>query len=376
MIYIYEPFASGTLHIEFNKAFLLSMTNITNQIVYFGEKEQIAKLRRVEGLQQIDYRIVEIPNYDVASKKIHKIIREYKNLSFIKKEVGNDKLIITNGLPQTIMIANKLFKGKKVYIVMHGYLAAIQNNQQYKPWNMGYYVKKSLMKLNSTFKLIVLGNSIRDNFLSEIPNLKERVLSIDHPFLVKNLSEFSNKEYYENGRIKIGTIGVGTESRGILLLNELVDYVQKKNLPIEIYHVGKTTKDLREKLLPEVKLPFITENMIPEEEYLQEVNRLDFILYMHGKDSYKLTASGALFEAFSLAKPIITLKNDYFCYVMKKANKNVGYIVDDMEEIKTVLDQLPKVNKLDYDAMVENSKNTLNIFSPKVVGEQLREIIN
>lgn len=258
---------------------------------------------------------------------------------------------------------------------MHGHLAAIKKIRQYKPWNMDYYMRKSLSDLKNNLYIIVLGESIRKNVVSEIPSLRNQLYSIEHPFLRKKSYVNTDYTYKACGCIKIGTIGVGSESRGLLLLNIVNKYIYDKKLPIELYHIGKTTKGLREKLNRNIKLPFITEKMIPEEEYLLEVSKLDYILYLHDKDSYKLTASGALFEAFSLGKPIISLTNDYFSYIMKIIDMKVGYILDTVKDLCEVLEQIVEIIPTEYDEMRKNSVKALDYFSPKVIGGQIAQII-
>ena len=47
---------------------------------------------------------------------------------------------------------------------------------------------------------------------------------------------------------------------------------------------------------------------------------MDCLIYIYPEDKYKLTASGALFDAIDREKIVLSLHNDYFDEIFRKAN--------------------------------------------------------
>ncbi len=374
MIFVYEPYATKFIHYEFNKALLISLLNIDNEIIFMGSRTQFDKFQNVPELQSIKFINLKIPNYDKPSKKIYKIFQEFYNLIKIKWMVRDKKLLISNALPQTLIFSRYLFKKKNnIFFILHGQLEFIANNNL-KITNMNYYMKKSLMHLPKEWKLIVLGKIIKDNAIKIMPDLEKNLYYIDHPYVSKYLQD-SNCLSYNPRNIKIGTIGVGLESKGILQLNTICQYLIENNLHnISILHIGKTSGQIRSLLNENVQLPFKTDSLIPENEYLREINKLDYILFLMPNDSYKLTASGSLLEAFSLGKPIIILENDFFKYILDKQTEVCGFCKRNMSELLLQIKDLTNITEYEYEEMRKNVYKCLEYFSPETVSKQLKHI--
>ena len=113
-----------------------------------------------------------------------------------------------------------------------------------------------------------------------------------------------------------------------------------------------------------------------QKAYIKSLNnkKLDYILFLYPRNSYKLVARGAIFDAFKFGKPVIALKNDYFNYLVSKGQK-FGYFFDTIDELKSFFHALPSVDSAEYNEFSKNSKNMLSFFSPKIVSEQLQEQI-
>ncbi|GEM_PF-3992649 len=374
MIVLYEPYASGYIHIEFDRALLLSVLTVDSQVIYYGEQKHIDLLRATPGTSLVTFRALPVPDYDKSTDRLGKFFAERKNLGRIRRETDGAPLIITNGMPQSILFANLLFRGKRVYFVMHGRLAALCDGVHYKPWNMQYYMKTALQHLSRSFRLILLGESIRQNAMALLPKVRDKMVAIDHPFLPKSVTA-SGSAQAADGVIRIATVGAGTFDKGITRLNGVAEYIAKQNLSIEISHIGKI--DPRLNFVPDsrIQLPFHTDKMVAEQEYQEKLRQPDYFLYPYEAESYRLTASGALFEAFALKKPIIALRNDYFDHVLSKSEGKVGYLCADFDELLQTLHTLAPAGSEEYKRMQQNAEALLGQFSPAAVGRQLSGVL-
>lgn len=372
MIVLYEPYASKYIHFDFINGFLHSLIGLDEEIHYYGDESQVCKFKEYETLQSISFHAIPIPDYDKAGDKLSKFWMDFKNLKYIKKNTPKEaKIIITDGLPQTILFSKFLFRKRIVHFIIHGQMSYI-SEIRCKPTEMFYYMKYALTSSPNRFKFIVLGESIKQNVLKVLPKLKDQLYSIDHPYLSKQT--FVSKKFDVND-IKIGTIGVGLEKKGILSLNTIVNNLcSKKN--IKLFHIGRVDNQLKAKLDDRINIPFKNYDvLIPYGDYSRKINDLDFILFLYPVDSYKFTASGALFEAFALGKPVIALKNEFFDYVQTKVNSKVGFFCNDISNMIEVIREIADLSSDTYQTLCDNSYNALNYFSPNAISEQIKLIL-
>lgn len=367
---VYEPWAHGEAHAEFNKAFLQTLSFIYDEIVFWGEANHISVLAEYKYNKRIVFNPIKITNYGSLKGKITSVFREICNIERIKKENKSVDIFFSYGAAHSMLIAEKLLRNRKVFYVQHGQIELINRNLSLL--NLNHYILPALRKLPAKHKIIVLADFIKDNLLKQCPYLEEKILSIDHPFISTDCKAENNDGKRDFSEINIGTIGVGTKDKGIELLNDLASSFRNKDTKTNFYHIGRIYHDVNidEKL---VKLPFKSESLIPREDFLQEISKLDFILFLYPKDSYKFTASGAIFDAFLLGKPVIALENDYFDYLFKKTANKIGFLCNDFEELKSQISKLKSIGFEKYELLSRNSFEAIKVFSPEIVSGLLKK---
>lgn len=342
MIVIYEPWAIDEEHYIFNLSFFKVILNIYKgkKIIYFGNENQIKKLKNILNDKKIIYIELKIAKQEKLNK-INFLYEELKNCLILKnkiKQYSVEEIFVTTSYPQVILFTKILLYNKKINYVMHGYLEWI--NKKFKFWNLGFYMLPALKLFKKKKKYIVLGESIKENLIKKVPSIFSEIIVMDHPYLEitkdKRKKKSIKKERYKG--IKIGTIGAGNKSKGNDFLFLLETYLEKNQIKnVELYHIGKIEKEILPKKT-NVILPS-KEKMLSEEEYNNYINELDYILYFYPSSSYKLTASGAIFDAIFKEKPIIAIKNDYFEYIFNKS-ENIGYLCKDFEEVKNKVKEI------------------------------------
>lgn len=254
--------------------------------------------------------------------------------------------LYTNALSMPLILLLNIVLKKKIIFMMHGELEL-----QYKK-NIPFYKPIRYYKLchDLSFKyfvsktpavILVLGDSIKYNLIKIYPNINGHIISICHPYNL-NTSQIKNKKITFKYPLTIGTIGLMTKDKGLEELIQLSKCFQKeiKENKLTIKSIGKV---ITSNLLPN-NINWIGVNKpLHRDDFEKQINQLDFILYLYPKDSYKLTASGAIMDAVKMHKPIICIKNDYFEYLM--GNNIIGYMVENLKGIEIIIKQL--LNKKD-----------------------------
>lgn len=364
---VYEPWAHGEGHVEFNKAFLDVLGELYEKIIFIGEKNHVSFLR--SSVTNVSFIETNITDYGSVRGRLLSLFLEIKNAKKINKvKQKDDDIFITFGAVPTMLVFEKFFSNTNVVYIQHGLDILYK---KLTPFQFNFWLPFAFKKCPPKHKIIVLGDSIRKNLVNLMPFISNKVFSMDHP--IKKINNIKHHDIGSNSTIKIGTIGIGAIEKGILLLNDIGKFIKEENLDICVSHIGKNLNCYLDKTV--VDVPFSSSTLIPREIFLDAVNGLDFILFLYPNDSYKLSASGAMFDAFQLGRPIIAMKNDYFDYVFSK-NRNIGFLCRDFEDIKNILRNLKKLQQSEYEVMCEASQQILQHFSTDMVAMQLKKILS
>lgn len=299
------------------------------------------------------------------------VLKEY---IFLRK---NEYLYINYNNPfalPIILFLNTFYK-KKVLIIFHGELELLitkvsKRKLSYLYTTLNRFSFKFLLN-KSNIKIIVLGYSIKNNLSSLFPKIKDNIISINHPYVFK---EHQNSSIRLSNQLTIGTVGVLNTQKG---LNELIDIsnhfskeIKAGTLKIKV--IGKTEKTFNKGDFKNIT--WSPDTFIPRDVFDKEIDTLDFILYLYPKDSYKLTASGAIFDAFSREKPIIALENDYFKDTIE--NMKVGYLCNSLAEIISTIENLLTKDSLQIkESFTEDIKAIKKYFEIDYVTNQLKSAI-
>ena len=141
---------------------------------------------------------------------------------------------------------------------------------------------------------------------------------------------------------------------------------------IDIYHIGKISDNdsqLKNAGLKIVKRD--SNNELSRDKYEAWIKKMNFILFLYPTDNYKLTASGAVFESFSMGIPVIALHNDYFDYLSSKIG-DFGLFFDNFEQMKSFF---AAPYEFDTEGMFLSIKKARNLFTSENVSKKLKIII-
>jgi hypothetical protein len=85
--------------------------------------------------------------------------------------------------------------------------------------------------------------------------------------------------------------------------------------------------------------------------------KINYALFFHKRDNYRLSASGVFFDAISYLKPIIALRNPFFEYYFQIMG-DIGYLCDSYEEMENLI--LKIVENKPNERYLKQQKNILN----------------
>lgn len=274
-----------------------------------------------------------------------------------------------------INFINKYYK-RNILIFCHGEMDELVTNT-----GKGGFLHRILTKLSHDFFLnpqnkisqglyfSVLGDILKENIGAIICNEKSiKFISIDHPYLFKSIEVHKR----DSVKLKLATVGVLNKIKGFY---SFVEFVNKMNVhlrkSLDISVIGAIYEDAT--LLKDLNIELTSENnaLLSREEFNYRIKQLDYILFFYPRESYRITASGAIFDAICYEKPILALKNDYFEYVFKKFG-SFGFLFEDINEMICKIQEISG-NRSPY-VNFEDIKNKL---TPEAISKQLKmELIN
>ena len=352
MIIVCDIWAKKLAHYEFNKNILRIINNIfKKEIYYFGDKEQSNIM-----LTELNFSLINLKKINIVEgNRMKVLLNNIFNLYKIRKLKGN-KIIILSSAPIILFLAKLFFNSEiEIYFFLHG-LDILEQEKK----GMYKYLKFFLKFKNKKFKhkYIVLGENIKENLNVLFPNMKEQILSVDHPY------SFEKKYEYKkiNEMLSLGTIGITSHEKG---LDNIFEFLEKNNEKHSFKHIGKSSSEISEKF--KKYFPY-KDNLLEKEKFEEEILSLDYILILYPKDSYKLTASGIYFDCIKYNKPLLGLKNEYFEYMFKKYGK-IGKLFESIDEIIEYLAQEKEILILEHDNFYRNMENIKKVLNKKIERE-------
>lgn len=352
-IKLINSFSHGSHHEIINSSILLMCCKISANITFYSSRETYVNYRKIllnsDKLNNILFKELpylggngkfsELGKYVIgaiinifiylSSKKNEILIYNFNNLFFI-----HTLDLLSRIIPRTVIVFchGELELLNKAQ-TKEGLLARLLRKKVY-----AHFIKRK-KSLNKNLHLIVMGDSIAKNLMEYIDFDKFNIYSMDHPYII-NEKQTNQIQHKRNGVLKLGTVGTFSVAKGgdsLIKLSKLLDL--KRNKQIQIKVIGKSMIDVSILSDAGIIIPFKGSGYCPRKEFEEEVISLDYILFLYGSDSYKLTASGAIFDAIKYEKPIIALKNSYFEYLFKKYGA-FGYLLDSVEEIADTINYL------------------------------------
>lgn len=356
-IILLDTFSINNFHEIFNFCFLSSLLkgHKTENIEYYADPSVITHLKKHASKENIPLERVFFEFIDInkGKKSWHIFYRHLKGCFFTLRKFFNhkDSRIVVSQLNPYLALLYPLWRKKtnKVFIVCHGELEwLISNPPIYKPEFLYKVCIKVFFKykFRENLQLIVLGDSIKNNLLNYTNKANvNSIKSIKHPYKFEDANGVKNTQ--NSGILKIGLIGSASIQKGFGELCSLAVYF-KDNIAkgeLEFNVIGGNNFDPKDYPLINFRRS-VNSSFLSYEDFQKTIQGLDFVLYLYPLNSYKLTASGAFFDAVNHMKPIIALRNDYFKSFEDNFGK-IGFLGNSIDDIKNFINHILKAKIID-----------------------------
>lgn len=348
--YYVNAFSTGCHHEMINTCLLEMCCSITDSLDYYGCKSSIDTVLNEANVGNCKLRKHELwlpQKTNKIATTLKYIIGALYNIYILLRVPSNSILFFSFNNVVFLNIINFLQRVKQctVFICCHGELELLLPRKKklgylaaFLRLNTRCFFLKKDRRVNSKLNFIVLGDVILENLRRVVPKvLHARFISLDHPY------HFGDRIYEKKLKrdfYNIGTVGVMSRFKG----GEDLSYIAR-NIDLNKYHlsvVGSVEVDFR-KVFTDLGIK-MHNTYIPRAQFEIEIAKLDFILFLYPIDSYKMIASGAIFDAIRMEKPIIAIRNDYFNYLFEKFAP-FGYLADSKEELVDIIKKIPTLNQ-------------------------------
>ena len=378
---IIDPYSHGSYHEVINLGYLIMISDLYEKVDYIADESSCKNLKNL--LLQCK---VKSDNINFIQKKISYPKCNIKGIEYLLKIIllsifdyfyylraikDSDIFYNNNIFFATPLIQWFSFgKSNKTFILCHNEMELIDKSFVYSLTTkiISFVLRFSFcyIKLSKRLNYILLSSSMVDYFNSFISKRNyNRIFAIDHCYLrpIRHYSE----ELVEQSYIRIGIPGAITPQRGLETLKQIIQDL--KNDKLKIFSISTISDDIQNE-------QFVSLNkgtsLLPFEKYNSYIKAMDYMLLFYDRDSYKLTASGAVLEAIWNEKPIIALRNSYFTYLFEKFGP-LGYLYDSYEQLTEGLTHLD--NQID-NSIIINLKKAKQALLPCNVKKQLKDIVS
>ncbi|MBC5615095.1 MULTISPECIES: glycosyltransferase [Bacteroides] len=380
-IVVIDSFSFDSFHEMFNAEMLCIYSHLFLKVKYYGQNRNIENILKIRPiLDNVSFDLLKsfsgrgrwtlLGRYIWAALVTVKVILLNRKEKYIALNNNNPFL-----LPLLYVIMP--FVKSNIFVCCHGELELLLPNKsigilagiQGKILEL-FFLKK---KVDEKLSFIVLGDSIMLNLKQLLPNYNyNRFGAINHPY------KFDDDEVkftpLSTTEIRIGIIGQTNVAKGYSSLLQLAQTLKNRENNIKVIHIGKLVGDVA--LIRSLGIEVVDRDSngeLPREEYKRWIASLHYTLFLYPVDSYKLIASGALFESIASGKPIIALCNDYFKYVFNLTG-NIGYLHSSIGELCSFLENM-QVDAKEYCLLKRKLIAAQSLFSIESVKEEVRFII-
>ena len=385
---ICEPCCKGLEHASINAA-LLTAFHVAcpeSNIHFFADKDHIDCVKELIGekSKQFFFNEIKILEKNIQAKKRFKSERRLVSYLFNEADRLHIQHIIFFCATSSLLWALKLSKSKryKISVILHGALETIKENVSFslKRFRSYFFHLKTalrcLRRKNLTY--FVLGDYIRGNLIKLIPSLESHIFTIDLPYVFDEQPECCSSG---SSQIIFGSIGAIAAWKNSSLFFDLSQYILSADtkLKARFAFLGYLADDsLTVDQVAQLSLcgEGQFEKALSSQEMKKQLSMIDYAVFLYSPNSYILTASGAVLDAFSFGKPIIALRTPLFEYLFKKMG-DIGYLCNTYEEVKSTV--LGLLQDPDHERYIQQKNQILtqrHLFSPEAVALQIRASIS
>lgn len=343
IIYV-DNFSTKNFQEIFNVSSLKMMSDVFDEVVYYTSKSNKVATYGLfnEVPKNIKYRFIPIIGFSNAlGNVIRHIFPIITSLYVILRTKKKDVIYFNYNVLWAMPFINFLSKtlNKKVVLMCHGEMEYLTNGVKINVIS-DYFLKRFLsksFKLSRSLYFCVLGEHIKKNLKILLPqHVSDKFLFFNHSHVFKTIAQ---KNKIISSEVNIGLVGTVRSNKWLSSIIELGQKI-KDSPHINFTAIGRVYCDVQ--TLHDVGINIVNESdsrFLSRNEMDNAISKLDYVVFLYPKESYKFTASGALFDAIDQEKQILALKNDYFNSIFKHCPQ-IGKLFNNIEELSNYIKSL------------------------------------
>lgn len=324
----------GNEHHVFNFETIKVLAELELESVFYLDKDSsaIEVVKKNQCLNKVSVKKNKFYFWILSSVFLLKIFYLYR------KAEGKFILLSATPLQYYICTLVSRFYRLDIIVFMHGELGYISCQQGIGQRLGKFFISRSFNTVSSV-KFVALSEYIYRK-LSDVYR-KANFTFIEHP-----LQEIDRmrKGCNNNPTLTIGSFGVHSKEKNsdeIYTLAKLLSMQMHFNLNIMTIGVSNGTFEFDKH--PNVKhvcRGFLNQSLTPKEEFMAQVQHLDFALFFNGADhKYDLVPSGVFADCIALELPIISLTNPKVEYFFQTYG-DVGILCKDINDMAIQVEKL------------------------------------
>lgn len=329
-----DTFSLGAFHETFNASSLMMFTQLYQHIVYYAPKESKLSVEKLIGKipNNVQYKpILFVAGIGRIGNFFRYLSSTVWNVILALKQRHDEVLFFNYNSLWSLKIVNYICKRRKTDIIVacHGELENFLNGTKLNlPAQAGLNLfTNSNWEIAEKLHFCVLGKSILKN-ISNVVIAKHvpKFISFEHSFIPHRV-----EHHKIDNVLRIGTVGTIRKQKGladILAIGKALSPIPN----IEFYALGRITCNPDLLIKSDIKfIPGAEKNYVSKAILNRYIDTMDCLIFTYPIDRYKLTASGALFDAIDREKIIFSLHNDYFDEIFNMVD--IGKLFDSVDEM-------------------------------------------
>lgn len=348
-----DTISFGLFHEQFNFAFAYALARVYDEIIYYCDPSVIAllqsRLEKESGEMAATFRFRPVNVFQGKmlmklftrlnkpaignSIAVWRRMRRAKQLTQRIADKHRGDIVMLSMLPPLGLPDSILKRSLPTYIICHGELEMLYSPDKKSLLSPGRIYHQRLHATltqdagKGRITLLTPGEAISNNLNNLIPRLSYETKWFRHPYDLAPVSWPSSDETERSG-IRLGTIGKMNRRKGF---DHLVRLSHMLATELKDGRVSLTVcggHECQPKEHPLIRFLSPDGGMVETKLMNETIAGMDALLFLYDTTDYKLTASGAIFDAIKYNKPILSVRNDYFEEVAKDCPSGIRIFED------------------------------------------------
>ncbi len=363
MIILCEPQCVGFEHCQVNSAFIAVVREAFpgEELLFLAEEGHLKQVRDLldQHNVEITYRQISVPERSLSS------LGRYSGDSALVRTVfetcegiGAERIAFCSITCPLMIAIKRLLSGYpqiRCLAVPHGLLRDIAR-PPIRLAEIPFWFRFWFSHFNNDrLQFLVYGQPILDDLVSVLPHMGRYASALDHPYFYQPAG---NEVHAFGETVKFGFFGVVHRGNGADAMYRLAEEIGRAGLgDRSLFTLIGYLNDKRLDHLLNSRLNIPSPyRPLDRETFSAYAKEIDYSVFLYRPSSYRLTASGAFFDALSYVKPVISLKNPFFEHYFNRFG-DIGYLCSSYAEVRDCVTEV--IRSKPEDRYQEQCRNIL-----------------